>query len=128
MKTRLGFVSNSSSASFVIAIRNDCTLENFREYYSEEIKSFIEEGDVLNYVSTDYLDPLWEFLTIEEKVKFISQVLFTAFKYDRYGSVSIDNWTALGKNVSNESDNLIDLFLYSYGGIDEEKLKIASCS
>ena len=47
MKTRTGFVSNSSSSSFVLAIRDDCTLEDIKNEILKDvdnIKVFADEG------------------------------------------------------------------------------------
>jgi hypothetical protein len=118
MKIREGFVSNSSSASFVIAIRKDCTLEDFKSYCSKDIKLFIDQY-------REYIDT--EDIPLDQSTQdYITNRLYNLFKNEKYGIVNLDNWLAYSRNISSEDTGLFDLFLYSVAALNYEKLKISS--
>jgi hypothetical protein len=105
MKVRTGFVSNSSSSSFVLAIKKDITTSEkndiFSKYFKNIIKSISEEG---------YSDPIPEISEIYNNIFMASE------------GIDLGDWIVTGGECSSES-GFISMLLYESGNIDTAKFK-----
>jgi hypothetical protein len=106
MKIRIGFVSNSSSSSYLIAVKKDISLEQ------------------KNKIVENYILPLYEKLIKEEKEVTVSKEDLIEFFFQR-GDVSLDNWE-LSFGVSSNDNDFISYFLYSFLNIDTDVFKFKS--
>lgn len=88
MKVRTGFVSNSSSSSFIVAFHKDCTQQ-------EVIDLLSNEKEALSCVMT-----YWDDLS-EEDV--ISDAVGLLFGYKRRG-IELGDYTVIACEFSNEDD------------------------
>lgn len=136
MKIRNGFVSNSSSSSFVIAVSNDCKSEDIKNALLNEdkaLESFIK--DEFQYVSENYDE--FEGLEGEELkiaiAETVADEILNSFVVSDYGGkkyeyfMKLGGWKVTAEEYSNEGSNLTDLFVYqSLGEVDTEKFKIKS--
>ncbi len=136
MKIRNGFVSNSSSSSFVIAVRNDCKSEDIKNELLKQdgaLEDFIKND--FRYVSENYDE--FEGLEGDELKNAIAETvadeIMNGFVVSSYGGktyeyfMKLDNWKVNAEEFSNEGSELTDLFVYdSLGSIDTEKFKIKS--
>ena len=127
MKYRQGFVTNSSSSSFILARKDKVNKETLLELIKkqkdaiDEIIScyeYIEDLDIEITQAIEKGDKDKAFDLIAEQVlrKFLN------FNSD----LTLDNWKVAGGEVSNESDTLFDLFVYHSGTIELEDFKITS--
>ena len=119
MKYRQGFVTNSSSSSFILARKDKVNKETLLELIKkqkdaiDEIIScyeYIEDLDIEITQAIEKGDKDKAFDLIAEQVlrKFLN------FNSD----LTLDNWKVAGGEVSNESDTLFDLFVYHSGTIE----------
>lgn len=133
MKIRNGFVSNSSSSSFVIAVSNDCKAEDIKNVLLKEnkaLESFIK--DDFEYVSENYDE--FEGLEGEELKVAIAETVADEIlnSFISYGNghdyfMKLGNWKVTAEEYSNEGSGLTDLFVYqNLGEVDTEKFKIKS--
>ena len=103
MKVRSGFVSNSSSSSFIIAIRSNVTDEDinaFVEKATENIKNFIEDMDY----KSDCVDEIVE----ETKQELRNEIMFALM--DSSGLL-LENWKVFANEYSNEDG---DYYAFMY--------------
>lgn len=127
MKYRQGFVTNSSSSSFILARKDEVNKETLLELIKkqkdaiDEIIScyeYIEDLDIEITQAIEKGDKDRAFDLIAQQVlrKFLN------FNSD----LTLDNWKVAGGEVSNESDSLFDLFVYFSGTIELDDFKITS--
>jgi hypothetical protein len=117
MKVRLGHTTNSSSSSFIVAKRNDCTKEDIATLLKEKIDDFIKNE--LDY-SDEYEDLVEEHGKTKAK-KLVAEKIVNSI-YDM-GSMQLDNWKVESGECSSDG-GLIESFMYTEGNIDSDKFKI----
>ena len=111
MKVRNSFVTNSSSSSFLIAVKstaNKSDLEKELEnIYNQEEDDFYEENEKALYKAFKNKD--------ENFVKaFVDFVLENILDYTNDGC-KLDSWNAAVNECSNEDENIFSQFLYDAG-------------
>jgi hypothetical protein len=124
-KYRFGFVSNSSSSSFIIARTKDCTqkdIETMLRNHLQEVKDFVN-GDL------EYCEDSNEFENLnteEEKIELAIKKLASEFN-NLSKDMTLDNWLVTAEEFGNESGNMLALFVYDcLYDCDDEKIKIAA--
>jgi hypothetical protein len=113
MKIRNGFVSNSSSSSFVIAVKKNATKEDIKNAFYELEKDIV-----------DFLIDTNESLDVPE---FIDQLVSEVMSYKNRG-VELDSWVVSADMFSDEESYAeLGCFIYAYtGGIRKDFLKIVA--
>jgi hypothetical protein len=117
MKIRLDFVTNSSSSSFIIAIRNDCTFEEMKNIIKQYKNNIIETAEMMDYEDNEY--------NANEIIDNISNKFLIDSK--NYG-IKLDDWNVYADTFSSE-DEIDDCVIYNcFDNIETEKIKIRSCN
>lgn len=130
MKIRRGFVTNSSSSSFIIARKGN--VDKMRLGY--ELLNQTALNDIVNDFMKD-TDSI-EYFELSQKVKnLIKNKDFDGVKkqlvkefvdelVQRSSDMKLDDWDISIGEASNETDNLLDFFIYELCSIDLEDFKI----
>lgn len=118
MKQKTSFVTNSSSSSFVICIKNDLKQSELANHLLESVKQFVME----EYNKQEWIDDV-ENLSDEAAAKIISQSLAENILYDVKDGIEIGEWKVTGGECGNEGNSGLDLFLYECGIKDSDKIK-----
>jgi hypothetical protein len=110
MKVRNGFVSNSSSSSFVLAVRSDATEEQIKEvFYNDKktLRSFLEYN--LEYVELSQ-DPDGDMdVAIDVLVKDLAE----SIAQDMKNGMKLGEWVVFSGTCGNE-DYGTPLYIYLY--------------
>ena len=114
MKIRIGFVTNSSSSSFVIVNKTSKSkrLVDFVTENMKLIQKLVKDNDLESYITEgdDSTNPTPS-LTLEEKIMEDTRMNDRIFQPGRPSIM----------NVSSEDDSLIDLILYHLSGDGKSK-------
>lgn len=140
MKIRLGFVSNSSSSSFLVGVKKDKTLSRelfFKSFNINHNSAFTEIGDYiatyfndkflnksstiidLNYCYKEFIDYLSdeEINKIPKEEKIESLIIYSKTHDNIYSQcmnkIINDDWIFSIIHAYNDSDNPIEIMLYN---------------
>ena len=114
-KLRQGFVTNSSSSSFIIARNNKCTSEEvinlIIEKLSDDIKRELEDEWQVKYLSSDIKIAVLQ-KDYDKAVRLIAQELY--HRFTSYNQMKLGDWEVYAESFSNE-DDFYGYLIYEYG-------------
>lgn len=119
-KIRLGYVTNSSSSSFIIARKNNVKESDVTNLIIEKLSDYIER-ELKNIDDYDfkYLDDELKVLIIQKDydkaVKLIADEICDKL-LDTYSEMELGDWKVHSEEFGNE-DEFYDNLIYSYGNI-----------
>ena len=119
-KIRLGFITNSSSSSFVIARKNDIKelevvnliIEKLSDDIKIELKGIEDDSYIFNYLD-DELKVLIIQKDYDKAVKLIANELCDRL-LDTYSEMELGDWKVHSEEFGNE-DGFYDCLIYDYG-------------
>ena len=121
MKIRYGFVTNSSSSSFILARKATVDVNKLASfiYKHGSLGTMIQNFEYLSW--PDEITDAYENNNpkLEEMIaKYIAEEL-TNYSVD----MELGDWMVSAGKASNETENVIDYFLYNFEGFDSDDFK-----
>ena len=121
MKIRYGFVTNSSSSSFIIARKATVDVNKLASfiYKHGSLCAMIQDFEYLNW--PDEITDAYKNNNpkLEEMIaKYIAEELA-----NYSADMELDDWMVSAGEASNETENVIDYFLYNCEGFDSDDFK-----
>ena len=123
MKIRTDSVTNSSSSSYIIAKKSDCTKDDVIKNMGS-LKQMVDDVLEYGYIPNDVLK-----FELQNPDKSKAEMALKEFIADEIlgedYEMELDGWSVVGGECSGEDGYILETFLYEYGNrVDSEKIKI----
>jgi hypothetical protein len=116
-KYRLDFVSNSSSSSFIVAVKGDAFFGDVKVALKDTIEQ--HSKGIINDMKCFEKD----LLNVDEVIDSVICKLMSIAG----GGIKLDDWNAGSQELSNEDEVENCIIFDCFGNVDTDKIKVRGC-
>jgi len=122
VKIKSDFITNSSSSSFIVAIKSDVTRDKLQSIIAGAVYDWMngQDEEVINDMLSDQLDP--DSMSDAKKTQLILEKVGDAFFDISSHPVKISEWDIYAGECGNEGD-WFSSFLYDMSAVNTENFK-----
>jgi len=114
MRIKSDFITNSSSASFLVAIKHGTTKDALKEILAPSVKRYFDYSLNEEYFMRDFRDETDLLKTAPVTEEDLLDFIASSILGDVKSGMELGDWTAIAREYGSEDSGVFSNFMYSF--------------